>query len=118
MVYILKRTGSRKWTVHETPPKHGMVSLTVLDCTIAAERYVLGPDLLDDMEENEKLKQFKLLTQVENGLQIFRSNHRNVSEIRGLEMPHEKKTVRDGDLVLRRRETQQFQKQHPFSSNG
>jgi hypothetical protein len=60
---------------------------------VAAKRYMLGPEVLDDMEEGEELKQSKLLTQFENRLQVFRFNHIKVSEIRALQLPSEKLTV-------------------------
>jgi hypothetical protein len=60
---------------------------------VAAKRYMLGPEVLDDTEEGEELKQSKLLTQFENRLQVFRSNRIKVSEIRALQLPNEKLTV-------------------------
>jgi hypothetical protein len=60
---------------------------------VAAQRFMLGPEVLDDMEEGEELKQSKLLTQFHNRLQVFRSNCIKVSEIRALELSNEKLTV-------------------------
>ncbi|KAI2492614.1 hypothetical protein MHU86_21928 [Fragilaria crotonensis] len=60
---------------------------------VAAQRFMLGPEVLDDMEEGEELKQSKLLTQFHNRLQVFRSNRIKVSEIRALELSNEKLTV-------------------------
>jgi hypothetical protein len=60
---------------------------------VSAQRFMLGPEVLDDMEEGEELKQSKLLTQFQNRLQAFRSNRIKVSEIRALELSNEKLTV-------------------------
>ena len=82
---------------------------------------MLGPELVDDMEEGKELKKSKLLTQFQNGLQVFPVQSRNFfSEIRALELRDEKLTVSqlkqgDGELVQTPRgATDQFHQRDTF----